>query len=299
MVSFARSEERAGMTQAQPEGDLPPNEETSFQYRGNLSEVALPEILYTIDRFQVPGEMVATREGMVKRVFLREGNVVSASSSDLHDSLGHHLQRSGLLSAQAFAEAMAARQKTNQRLGVLLIERGLLAPAQVYQAIRQQIEGIVWSLFDWPDGEIRFKIGGFRNPDAIRIQLPMRQVILRGIERSQNAKTLVARLGRKETVFEPAYRTEDLIETALESDEMRLLELVDGRRTLFDICTQGPRGVAENGKLLYAFAALQLIRRCEVPSSVGWAAPPAESPVDESSGAIRIRFKTVAPKSGS
>ncbi len=281
------------MMQSQTEEDLQPTEETSFQYRGSLSEVALPEILYTIDRFQVPGQMVATRAGSVKKVFLREGNVVSASSSDLADSLGHHLERSGLLTPQAVAEAMDARRQTNRRLGVLLIERGLLTPAQVYQAIRQQIEGIVWSLFDWPDGEIRFKIGGFRTPDAIRIQLPMRQVILRGIERSQNAKTLVARLGRKETVFEGCYRTEDLIETALDSDEMRLLELVDGRRSLFDICTQGPRGVAENGKLLYAFAALQLIRRCEVP-----AAPVAEPPLDESTGAIRIRFKTATPKPG-
>ena len=59
---------------------------------------------------------------------------------------------------RAFAEAMDARRQTNQRLGVLLIERGLLTPAQVYQAIRQQIEGIVWSLFDWPDGEIRGQV---------------------------------------------------------------------------------------------------------------------------------------------
>lgn len=282
------------MMQSQTEEDLPTTEETSFQYRGSLSEVALPEILYTIDRFGVPGLMEASRLGSIKKVFLREGNVVSASSSDLADSLGHHLERSGLLTPQAVAEAMDARRQTNQRLGVLLIERGLLTPAQVYQAIRQQIEGIVWSLFDWPDGEIRFKIGGFRTPDAIRIQLPMRQVILRGIERSQNAKTLVARLGRKETVFEACFRTEDLIETALDTDEMRLLELVDGRRTLFEICTQGPRGVAENGKLLYAFHALQLIRRCEVP-----AAPVAEPPLDDSTGAIRIRFKTATPKPGS
>lgn len=280
------------MIEAQTEDDLPEAEEASFQYRGNLSDVALPEILYTIDRFQVPGQMEASRPGSLKKIFLREGNVVSASSTDLTDGLGHHLERSGLLSPEAFAEAMVARGQTNKRLGVLLIERGLLSPSQVYQAIRQQIEGIVWSLFDWPDGEVKFKIGGFRTPDAIRIQLPMRQVILRGIDRSQNAKTLVARLGRKETVFEPCFRTEDLIETALDADEMRLLGMVDGRRTLFEICTQGPRGVAENGKLLYAFHALQLIRRCEAPT-----APVAEPPVEESTGAIRIRFKTIKPGS--
>ena len=30
--------------------------ENTFQYRGDLSQTALPEILNTIDRFQVPGE---------------------------------------------------------------------------------------------------------------------------------------------------------------------------------------------------------------------------------------------------
>ncbi|HXU45732.1 MAG TPA: DUF4388 domain-containing protein [Thermoanaerobaculia bacterium] len=264
------------------------NEESSFQYRGDLTEVALPEILFTIDRFQVPGVMEATRGETVKRVFVREGNVVHATSSDLVDSLGHYLERNGLLGQDDVERAMAERERAQKRLGVLLIEMGLLSPAQVYDAIRKQTEGVVWSLFDWPDGRVTFKIGGFRQPEAVRIQLPMRQVILHGIESSPNAKSLVARLGRKETVFERCDRTEDLIETALDGDQMRLLELVDGRRSLFDVCTQGPRGVAENGKLLYAFQVLQLIRRYEAPAS-----PP---PLDESTGAIRIRFKTPSPK---
>ena len=128
----------------------------------------------------------------------------------------------------------------------------------------------------------------------MQIQLPMRQVILQGIKRAPNAKALVSRLGRKETVFEPCYRMEDLIELALDADEYRLLHLVDGRRTLFEVCTQGPHGAAENGKVMYAFQVLQLIR-----STV----PEPEKAREEGlqgnvlgTGAIKIRFKTQGDK---
>jgi hypothetical protein len=270
--------------------------EHSFQYRGDLSQTALPEILYTIHRFQVPGVIEATRDGVMKRVYIKEGNVVHASSSDREDSLGNYLLRSGTLTPEIFEDTMRERERLQKRYGVLLIERGILSPAEIYRAIRQQIEEVVWSLFYWQDGAVIFSIGDFREPDSVRIQLPMRQVILQGIKRAPNAKALAARLGRKETVFEPCYRMEDLIEAALDGNEYRLLSLVDGRRTLFDVCTQGPHGAADNAKVMYAFQVLQLIRPVPVPEK----SPPSEPGPkrEESAGAIKIRFKTTGDRYG-
>lgn len=265
--------------------------ENSFQYRGDLSQTALPEILYTIDRFQVPGVIEASRDGVMKQVYIKEGNVVHATSTDRDDSLGAYLQRSGVLTAEVFAETMRERERLQKRYGVLLIESGILSPAEVYRAIRKQIEAIVWSLFYWQEGSVIFSIGEFREPDSVRIQVPMRQVILQGIKRAPDAKALVARLGRKETVLEPCYKTEQLIELALDGDEYKLLSLVDGRRTLYDICTQGPNSASENAKVLYAFQILQLIRGAAAP------APPPEAPRrEEPTGAIKIRFKTHGDK---
>lgn len=267
-----------------------PTVENSFQYRGDLSQTALPEILYTIDRFQVPGVIEGSREGVVKQVYIKEGNVVHATSTDRNDSLGVYLQRSGVISADMYLETMRERERTNKRYGVLLIENGILSPADVLRAIRKQIEAIVWSLFYWQDGSVIFSIGEFKEPDAVRIQVPMRQVILQGIKRAPDAKALVARLGRKETVLEPCYKTEQLVELALDSDEYRLLTLVDGRRTLYDVCTLGPHSASENAKVLYAFQILQLLRTA--------GAPPPETRREEptGTGAIKIRFKTQGDK---
>lgn len=235
--------------------------ERNFQYRGDLSKTALPEMLFTIDRFQVPGVIEARRDGVVKQVYIKEGSVIHATSSDRDDSLGTYLYQTGKLGAEVYAATMRDRRRQNKRYGEVLVERNILSPGEVYEGIRAQIEAIVWSLFYWQDGQVSFSIGEFKDVDMMRIQLPMRQVILQGIKRAPNAKALVARLGRKQTVFEPAFETNEIIELALDDSDYELLQLVDGKRTLYTICSDGPLSPSENAKLMYAFQVLQLVRR--------------------------------------
>ena len=263
-----------------------PGAESNFQFHGDLAETALPEILHTVDRFQVPGVIEASRDGVVKTVHIREGNVVHATSNDRDDSLGNFLLRSGRIAARDFLDTMRQREQLKRRHGELLVEGGMLSPAEVYDAIRKQVEAIVWSLFYWTEGRVTFTIGEFEPEHQVRILLPMRQVILQGIKGAPDAKALVARLGRRETLFEPCCRTEDLIEAALDRDEYRLLALVDGKRTLYEICSQGPLSAADNGKILYAFQVLQLIRRAGEAPEAGMRGREAGS------GAIKIRYRT-------
>jgi hypothetical protein len=268
-------------------------------------EKGLPEILYTVDRFQVPGVIEAEREGVVKSVHIKDGRVVHAASSDLNDSLGTFLRRSGKLSDETYAETMRLRGESDRRYGELLVEAGILPPSEVYAAIRQHVEAIVWSLFYWQEGAVIFKIGDFAPPNnRIRIELPMRQVILQGIKRAPNAKALIARLGKKETVFSPAWDTETLIEAGLDSEEYALLQLVDGERTLYQVCTEGPFSAADNAKLTYAFHVLRLIDRPEVEENAApEEAAPAEEPPPDAPAAeakeaeplrrpVKIRLKT-------
>jgi hypothetical protein len=226
-------------------------------------------MLYSIERFRVPGVIEARNEDTTKHVYIRDGYVIHAASSDRRDSLGEHLVREGNVSAEEYEQLSQTLRSANQRLGVLLLRRGLLTPDEVLRAIREHIEEIVWSLFFWQEGEVSFSVGEFHGPEMIQIQLPMRQVIVRGIRRAPQARPLVSRLGRKETVFETQFNWEDLIEIGLDGDEFRLLELVDGRRTLYDLCAEGPLAPAENAKLLYAFQVLQLVRRTAAAERTG------------------------------
>ncbi len=236
----------------------------NFKYRGNLAETTLPEMLYTIDRFRVPGVIWASHgEGkkVVKRVFIRDGYVVHASSTDRNDSLGVYLRRTGRLTLEQFERITRAREDTTKRYGVLLVEERLLSPRAVFAAIREQIEGIVWSLFYWNEGEVTYGAGDFEEEDMVQIRLSLREVIFEGIKRAPDARALLARLGGRETLLEPCYRAAELIEVGLDEPEYGFLAQVDGKTSLYDLCSSGPQSPGDNAKLLYAFTVLHLARR--------------------------------------
>lgn len=257
--------------------------ERPYHYRGDLRQTALPEMLTLIQRTRVAGVIEARMGEFTKKVWLENGYVVHAASSDLADSLGGFLRQSGRLSDGQFQAAMERRgQDSSRRLGEILIEMGALSPAQIYQAIREHAEGIVWSLFSWEAGTVTFRMGDLELADTVRIQIPLRQVIVQGVKRAANAKSLVAKLGGREVVFEAAYRFEDLIEVALDAEEYSLLAQVDGKRTLYELCTTGPMSAADNARLLYAYSVLGLIRKSATSESA--AAP--------SSSGIKIKLKT-------
>jgi hypothetical protein len=93
----------------------------------------------------------------------------------------------------------------------------------------------------------------------VQIQLPIRQMIIRGIRQAPDAKLMVARMGAKETVLEPCYEVEDLVETGLDIGDYKILRSVDGKKTLYELCSEGSKPAAEIAKLLYAFQILHLI----------------------------------------
>jgi hypothetical protein len=255
--------------------------ERPYHYRGDLRQTALPEMLAMIHRTGIGGVIEASYGEFTKRVWIETGCVVHAASSDLADSLGGYLRRAGKLSDGQFQAAMARRsQESGRRLGEILIEQGALAPVQVYQAIREHAEGIVWSLFSWEEGMVTFRMGDLELADTVRIQIPLRQVIVQGIKRAANAKSLVTKMGGREVLLEPAYRFEELIEVALDAEEYALLAQVDGKRSLYDLCMRGPLAAAENARLLYAYSVLGLVRRAGV----------REAPA--SSGGIKIKLKS-------
>lgn len=245
------------------------------QYRGDLAERPLPEVLRTIDHYRVPGVVEAVREGVCKRLYVKDGNVVFATSTDIQDSLGCYMLNTGMITAEEFRSSMRERRGTDRRYGVLVLERGLATPADLYRAIRLQMAEVLWSLFSWNRGEITFSVGDFTEPSSTMIQVPLRLAIKDGVRRCENVDELIARLGGQAAVLHPDFDLDQLIEASLRGDEYQLLQCVDGDRSVEEVLRDGPLEPQTAARVLYALYVLRLVGR------------PGR---DDSSGAIRIRM---------
>lgn len=235
-----------------------------FQYRGDLSETPLPKVLATIHRYRVPGVVTARRGDVVKKIFLDEGKVVFAASSDMEDALGAFLVRRGLLTPAQLAESGRRIAGTGRRQGEVLVEMGVLTPERMAAAVLGQVSAILWSIFDWESGEVTFEVGRFRAEEKVQMDLPIDQAIRDGLLKAADPKSLVKRLGASWTILE---RIEAAPPAALSGDERVYLSMVDGKTPFVELCRKGPGDAATNARLLFLFFCLEQIQRKSEPAA--------------------------------
>lgn len=237
-------------------------EESRHIYVGELGETPLPEMLATIHRYRVPGVLDAEVGDFAKRVFISNGDIIFASSNNRAESLGDMLLTGGRITKEQYrASTFLLLDNPRKRHGQVLVEMGLLTEAEMRAAVLEQVQRIVWSLFGVPEGFVTFTLGEYAADEVYKLRIPTPRAILHGCKTVADAKRLLGRLGGKVTVFSRGESTEHLQGLELEPGEEQLLDLVDSRRTLFELCEQGPFSAGLNARILYAFHCLGLIRR--------------------------------------
>ncbi len=248
-------------------------------YVGDLGETPLPEILATIHRYKVPGVLEVHPEDDIKRVYIAGGDIIFATSTNRADSLGEMLVAAGRITMEQLrASTLLLLDRPGKRHGQVLVEMGLLTPEEMRAAVLEQVQRIVWSLFAVPEGRVTFTLGDYRGDEVYKLRIPTPRAVVHGCKTVPDPKRMVARLGSKGAVFARVPMEETHLELELEPGEEQLLALVDGRRTLYELCERGPYSAGLNARILYAFFCLGLVRmeregtagiKVQVPSTGG------------------------------
>jgi hypothetical protein len=226
-------------------------------YQSDLAQTPLPEILVTIHRYRVPGIIECRRGAEMKSVFVEGGEIIFAASNQIRDSLGDKLLQEGKITREQYDESVRQLAATGKRQGTILTEMRVLEPRELFVALTEQIQGILWSLFGWDSGTVTFRPGREKHLEFLKLQLPVPQAIMNGVRHMPDARVLVSRLGVKTTLFEQTGKSVPGL--TLAADEQRLLDAVDGKRTLFELTQTPPLTAGENARILYALFVVGLI----------------------------------------
>lgn len=237
-------------------------------FRGDLADAALPQMLATIHRHRVPGVVECARSNDRKQIYLLDGDVIFATSSDREESLGEYLLMKGRISpSQLDVASREVGRFKGRRLGAILVQMGFLGAHEIALAIREQVQQIVWGLFNWNHGTVEFRPGRRPEHEGQQISISTPRVIMGGCKRIADAKIVTARLGGRNAVLERREWPEHLSGFQLERGERTLLELVDGRKNLYQLCEEGPLSPGINARVLYALSELGVVGRAEEPRS--------------------------------
>jgi tetratricopeptide (TPR) repeat protein len=226
---------------------------------GAVKELTVPNLFLTIRAAKKTGTAVFERAGIVKKVYFQDGDVVFASSNVDDDRLGNRLLRVGRISKAQYTASAELIKRSGKKQGTIFVELGFIAPQELTGAVQLQVTDIILSLFSCRDGSYRFDEGPLPLDDIIPLRMSSGNLILAGVRRQQ-WEDVRDSLPPREAVLRPATDPAALFQSADLSDNQKaVLSLIDGKRTIKEICSHSKAGDFYTLKVLYLFLALRLV----------------------------------------
>jgi hypothetical protein len=232
-------------------------EPASPLYQTDIAQAPLPEVLVKIHKYRAPGRLDCRRGEEVKRIYLERGDIIFATTNQIAESLGDVLLTNGHITREQYDESLRRVRATGKRHGTVLVEMRILSSEELFHAVRDHIQGILWSVFAWDFGNVGFTPGRDKRLEFIKVEIPIPQAVMQGVRHMPDARGLVARLGAKATIFGPTGT--QVSGLTLHPEEQALLDVVDGRRVLYELVNTPPLPPGDNARILYALRCLGLI----------------------------------------
>jgi hypothetical protein len=205
--------------------------------RGSLEDSSLPEILRPIVRAKKTGVARFTRGKVVKTVYVSEGRLIFATSTDSDDRLGERLLRKGLISYRALEESILGIQ-VGKRQGTLLVERGAIKSRDLIEGVTDQVQEIIYSLFRWREGEYEFVEGDLPSREVIVLRMSTADLIMEGVRRVHSWHRIRRGVGGIDQQYALAADSAAVMGgMSLQKDELNLIATIDGVVPLEDICS--------------------------------------------------------------
>lgn len=261
-------------------------------------DASLPELLVGLHARGESGVLEIRAEGVCTRIALRAGAPVFAEGGALRETLGRILLRRGALSEADYVrviERMTERliESETTRMGEVLVELGLLTPAEVFEALSAQVREKIVGCFRWQ----RFA-WSFEPRESIADELlaypcpPLEALLLAGLRAHfgpDRLEPLLAPHAARRPVL-AAGVTELAARFQLAPAEQRFAHALDGSRTLAAVRAAAGFDAVHAAQLLAALVLGRAVRwqeagdaaparRSLAPERPAVQAAPASSPL--------------------
>ena len=229
---------------------------------GDISEIHLVERLVELWREQFTGAIRFENEGIIKIIYFKGGDILSASTNDRSDSIDEILMRAGKVSREHVKQALAKR-KESETLGDALLNLGFITRKELTWARRVQVVGVIRSIAAWTTGSFTIVADYLPKRDEGTL-FPVPQVIVELIVTDQDRATFERALDGGAAVFAKSTDFDEVFRRlGLNEDAEAITSEIDGARTAADVANASKRDAFNAYKLIHALATLGILKRVQ------------------------------------
>lgn len=226
---------------------------------GEISQINLIERLVELWREQFTGAIRFENDGIIKIIYFKGGDVLSASTNDRADSIDEILMKAGKVSREHVKQALA-RRKESETLGDAMLNLGYITRKELTWARRVQVVGVIRSIAAWTAGSFTIVADYLPKRDEGTL-FPLPQVLVELIVTEQDRQKFDRALDGGSAVFEKAGDFQEVFgRLGLNEDAEAIVAQVDGTKSASEVASASGRDAFNVYKLLHALATLGILR---------------------------------------
>ncbi len=199
---------------------------------GNLRTMLPGDLLQWLSLGQKTGTLVISNKRVEKKIFFRNGRVISSASNDPREYLGQFLMSHGYLSEPELKKAMEVQQQSGILLGKILVMIDVINEPDLVRFMRLKAEEEIYDIFLWNDGDFYFVDDELPQMEMIPLQVDVTGIIMEGTRRVDEWARI------RETIPNEAVipnLVKDVDYTELEEVEEPIVRAIDGKRTIAEL----------------------------------------------------------------
>jgi hypothetical protein len=200
---------------------------------GNLKTMLPGDLLQWLSLGQKTGTLCVRNKGTEKKIFFRNGRVISSASNDPREYLGQFLMSHGYITEPELMKAMEVQAQSRILLGKILVMIDVITEEDLQRLMRLKAEEEIYDIFLWNEGDFQFADDELPQMEMIPLQVDVTGLIMEGTRRVDEWNRIHTLIGHEGLI--PAI-VKEIPPEELEDDAQRtVINAIDGKRSLAEL----------------------------------------------------------------
>ena len=264
---------------------------------GELSAFRLPEVLTFLSTARKDGTLTVADGDKEAYLFFDQGTLIYANSNQEHFRLGSILLRKKRISREQRDRIDQLMTTGGGQFGTVAVQQSIITDAQLRDFLKVQVSEIVYDCFVWSGGTFSFRENVQLPSHAVTIAVDLANLIMEGARRIEEWEQCVQLMPDSKAVFRVVATPKD-DKITLSADEWKILFLINGVRTLEELCHDAEEDPFQVYRLVWGLLSNRLIEEVEPPPREDDTDNPHTKPVPAMTAADAT-FRQGTPRFGS
>lgn len=236
-------------------------------FKGSLKSLTLATVLQILSSEGKTGVLEISREQKKSSIYFKRGKIVAASTGQKELRIGQILCDRGLISRETLRQVLIKARNTKKPVGEVVVSLGFVSLMALKEIVRRLAREAVLDVFLWEEGTFEFREGPVSFDETMTEEIEPMELILEAARRMDEWAVMKKTIPSDTIVFRVSDQARQQgRKVTLEAEELRLLSLLDGQKSVRDVVRESGTEEFDVYKTLYAMATSRLIGATDKPA---------------------------------